>query len=170
MGSMNERVDRLRRVSRGYCSPRRATMVDGAALNTLARAAYSIYVGVIGREPMPMKVDWATLLSEKEIWILDGALGDAVGSLALEIKPDHVVVWSVAVAPEHQHRGVGRSLMAFAEARARDLQRPEVRLLTNARLERNIALYRRLGYVETRREHFPDRVLVHMSKVVSCPR
>ena len=167
---MNERVDRLQIVSRGDCSPRRATMVDVAALNTLARVAYAIYIPVIGREPVPMAIDWATLLSEKEIWILDGALGDAVGSLALDIKSDHIVVWSVAVAPEHQHRGVGRSLMAFAEARARDLQRPEVRLFTNARLERNIALYRRLGYVETRRERFPDRVLVHMSKVVGCPR
>jgi ribosomal protein S18 acetylase RimI-like enzyme len=90
--------------------------------------------------------------------------------MALDVKPDHVVVWSVAVAPKHQHRGVGRSLMAFAEARARELQRPEVRFFTNARMERNIALYRRLGYVEKRREHFPDRVLVHMSKAVGCPR
>jgi hypothetical protein len=29
---------------------------------------------------------------------------------------------------------------------------------------RNIALYQRLGYAETRREEFPDRVIVHMSK------
>lgn len=150
----------------GDCLPRRATVADVAALNALARAAYAVYVPVIGREPVPMAVDWATLLSEKEIWILDGALGDAVGSLELDIKTDHVMVWSVAVAPAHQHLGVGRSLMRFVEARARELQRPQVRLFTNARLERNIALYARLGYVETRREHLPGRVLVHMSKLV----
>jgi hypothetical protein len=57
-------------------------------------------------------------------------------------------------------------LMAFAETRARELQRPELRLFTNARMEGNIALYRRLGYSETRREDLADRVLVHMSKAV----
>jgi ribosomal protein S18 acetylase RimI-like enzyme len=145
-------------------SPRPATVSDVPALNALARAAYAIYIPVIGREPGPMAIDWGTLLTKQEIWILDGTLGSAVGSLALEVKLDHIVVWSIAVTPEHQHRGIGRRLMAFAERRARELRRPEVRLFTNARMERNITLYRRLGYAETRREHLADRVLVHMSK------
>jgi ribosomal protein S18 acetylase RimI-like enzyme len=58
--------------------------------------------------------------------------------------------------------------MALAEARARDLQQPELRLFTNARMDGNIALYRRLGYSETRREELADRVLVHMSKAVGA--
>jgi len=72
----------------------------------------------------------------------------------------------VAVAPAHQKRGLGRHLMVLAETRARLLQRPELRLFTNARMDGNIALYRRLGYGETRREQLPDRVIVHMSKAV----
>jgi len=115
---------------------------------------------------MPMAADWTRLLTEQEIWIVDGPAGDAVASLALDVQAGHVMVWSVAVAPAHQRRGLGRRLMAFAEARARELQRPELRLFTNARMESNIALYRRLGYSETRREQLPDRVLVHMSKAV----
>jgi len=27
---------------------------------------------VIDREPMPMAVDWRTLLGEQEIWLIDG--------------------------------------------------------------------------------------------------
>jgi ribosomal protein S18 acetylase RimI-like enzyme len=145
---------------------RRATAADADKLTMLARAAYARHVAVIGREPMPMTADWAQLLSEQEIWIVDGLAGEAVASLALELQADHVMVWSVAVAPVHQQRGLGRHLMAFAETRARELQRPELRLFTNARMEGNIALYRRLGYSETRREDLADRVLVHMSKAV----
>jgi hypothetical protein len=33
-------------------------------------------------------------------------------------------------------------------------------------MERNIAHYVRLAYVETHREELPDRVLVHMSKTI----
>jgi ribosomal protein S18 acetylase RimI-like enzyme len=148
-------------------SPRRATATDAAALNALARAAYAIYVSVIGREPMPMAVDWAALLPVQEIWIVDGPSGEAAASLALEVQPDHLVIWSIAVTPAHQGRGLGRSLMAFAETRARALQRSEIRLFTNARMERNIAHYRRLGYAETHREDLADRVLVHMRKTVA---
>jgi ribosomal protein S18 acetylase RimI-like enzyme len=144
-------------------SPRRATIADATALNALARAAYAIYVPVIGREPQPMATDWQTLFAQQEIWIVDGPSGP-LASLALEVEPDHVVIWSVAVAPEHQRKGLGSRLLDFAEARSRELKRPEIRLFTNAKMARNIALYRSLGYAETRREELPDRVIVYMSK------
>ena len=147
---------------------RRATAEDADKLTALARAAYARHVPAIGREPMPMSADWGKLLSEQEVWIVDGPAGEAMASLALDVQPDHVMIWSVAVAPAHQRRGLGRRLMAFAEARARELQRPGLRLFTNARMEGNIALYRRLGYGETRRDELPDRVLVHMSKAVDA--
>ena len=145
---------------------RRAMDEDADKLTALARAAYARHVQVIGREPMPMSADWAKLLAEQEIWIVDGPAGEALASLALDVQPDHVMIWSVAVAPAHQKRGLGRSLMTLAETRARALERAELRLFTNARMEGNIALYRRLGYHETRREQMADRVLVHMRKAV----
>jgi ribosomal protein S18 acetylase RimI-like enzyme len=146
----------------------RATAADADKLTTLARAAYARHVQVIGREPMPMSADWAKLLAEQEIWIVDGPADEALASLALDIQADHLMIWSVAVAPAHQKRGLGRCLIALAETRARELGLPEVRLFTNARMEGNIALYRRLGYSETRREQLPDRVIVHMSKTVAA--
>jgi ribosomal protein S18 acetylase RimI-like enzyme len=147
---------------------RRATAAHAEKLTALARAAYARHVPVVGREPMPMTADWARLLSEQEIWILEGSAGEVVASLALDVQADHVMVWSVAVAPAQQQRGLGRRLMAFAEERASALRRPELRLFTNARMAGNIALYRRLGYREARREELPDRVLVHMSKAVDA--
>ena len=102
---------------------RRATAADADKLTALARSAYARHVPVIGREPLPMTADWAKLLCEQEIWILEGPAGEAVASLALDVQADHVLVWSVAVAPAHQQRGLGRRLMAFAEERASALQR-----------------------------------------------
>ena len=64
--------------------PRRATTADAAALNALARAAYAIYLPVIGREPQPMATDWQTLFASQEIWIVDGPAGP-IASLALEV-------------------------------------------------------------------------------------
>lgn len=147
---------------------RRATPDDADRLTALARAAYARHVAAIGREPMPMAADWGKLLAEQEVWIVDGPAGEAMASLALDVHADHVMIWSVAVAPAHQRHGLGRRLMALAEARARVLRRPELRLFTNARMEGNVALYRRLGYAETQREQLPDRVLVHMSKAVDA--
>src|SRR5262249_35960281 len=147
-------------------SPRRATAADADALQALAREAYAHYVPVIGREPQPMAADWRSLLDEQEIWIIDGSDGTAEASLALEIEPAHIIIWSVAVSLQRQHQGIGRRLMAFAEARARTLGRSEIRLFTNALMVRNIALYRGLGYIETRQERLPDRVIVHMTKAL----
>lgn len=144
---------------------RRASLADVDALNALARAAYAVYLPVIGREPMPMAVDWRSLMAEQEIWLIDGAeASNAIASLALQTKPGHLVIWSVAVLPTHQHQGLGRRLLAFAEQRARAQGFPEIRLFTNSLMTRNIALYRSLGYVETSREPLSDRIVLHMSK------
>lgn len=148
-------------------TPRRATPADAESLNRLARDAYAIYLPILGRAPQPMATDWATLPASFEIWVLDDeGVGTMSASLALDVGADHVIVWSVAVAPSAQHRGLGRAMMAWAEVRARILDRHELRLFTNARMARNIALYRQLGYLETRRETLADRVLVHMAKPV----
>lgn len=149
-----------------FLSLRRAIAADAPALNALAWAAYAVYVPVIGREPMPMAADWAELLGRREVWVAEDAFGEAVASLALDVKEDHLTIWSVAVTPAHQRRGIGRGLVAFAEARARELRRPDVRLFTNALMERNVRLYERLGYEVTHQERLGDRVLVHMRKVL----
>jgi ribosomal protein S18 acetylase RimI-like enzyme len=147
---------------------RRATADDADRLTALARAAYARHVAAIGREPMPMAANWAKLVLEQEVWIVDGPAGEAMASLALDMHADHIMIWSVAVAPAHQRHGLGRRLMALAETRARVFGRPELRLFTNARMEGNIALYRRLGYAETQREQLTGRVIVHMSKAVDA--
>jgi hypothetical protein len=56
--------------------------------------------------------------------------------------------------------------MAHAETLARDQGLTMLRLYTNARFERNIAIYRRIGYAEDRQETNERGVIVHMVKTI----
>jgi ribosomal protein S18 acetylase RimI-like enzyme len=77
---------------------------------------------------------------------------------------DHLLIWSIAVASDRQRSGLGQKLLDWAESEARRRGRTELRLYTNERMTRNIAIYERHGYVQTGREQRADRVIVHMAK------
>jgi len=57
----------------------------------------------------------------------------------------------VAVLPWKQGHGIGRALLSFADAEARRRGLPAIELYTNVAMTENLALYLRLGYVETER-------------------
>jgi ribosomal protein S18 acetylase RimI-like enzyme len=54
-------------------------------------------------------------------------------------------------------------LIAHAKAAARAHGRPELRLFTNALMARNIALYERLGFVQTHRATVGEHRRVFMT-------
>jgi ribosomal protein S18 acetylase RimI-like enzyme len=149
-------------------SPRAAiaTAADLAAIVALTEAAYAPYTRLFGAPPLPVTEDYAPRIAASQVWLL--RLGDGlVGLLVLELGIDHALIVSVAVAPGQQGRGYGRVLLDLAEREARRAALPELRLYTNARMERNIALYTAHGYRETgRREnpHRPGWILVDMVK------
>ena len=131
-------------------SLRPAEPEDAAAVGDLVRASYSKYVERIGREPAPMLEDYVALVRAGEVWVLAEG-GEVLGVLVMRPAEDHLFVDNVAVAPGHQGRGLGRELVAFAEARARRDGLPEVRLYTNEKMHENLTVYARLGFEETGR-------------------
>jgi len=131
---------------------RPAAPADAAAVRRVVRAAYLPAVALIGREPGPMGDDYDALIAAGRVHVLEDADGDGVcGVLVLLPEADALLLDNVAVAPDRQGRGVGGILLDFAEAEARRLGLPAVRLYTNERMEANLALYARRGYVETGR-------------------
>ncbi len=136
---------------------------DAAAVRDLVRDAYAPWVPVIGREPLPVRVDYglALLQNRFDLAFVGGALA---GLIETSVGDDHLLIVNVAVAPDCQGRGLGRSLLQRAEAIAAGEGLAELRLYTNARFERNIALYARLGYAIDREEPFPGGTVIHMSK------
>ena len=144
---------------------RRAVADDAKGIAALTDAAYGKYVPRLRRKPQPMMADYHELIAEHLVWVL--CLGeDLVGVLVLMTEPDAMLIYSVAVSPEQQGRGLGRQLLSLAEDQARQAGFARIRLYTNEHMVENIELYHRLGYDEIRREHFLGSALVHMAKTL----
>ena len=142
---------------------RRAGAADVAAVHALQHAAYARNRTIMGLEPLPLTADYDTIVADYDVWLLEQ--GDALeGVLILKTRADDLLIWSVAVAPEAQGRGIGNRLLAIAEARARELGRGKVRLYTGEKLTGNIAWYERHGFAREKIEDLGDRRAVHMMK------
>jgi GNAT superfamily N-acetyltransferase len=141
---------------------RRAQPTDRAAVEQIVRDAYSMYIERIGKPPGPMLDDYAALIADGTVSVLEDGDGTIVAIIVLLPKPDHLLLDNIAVRPDGQGRGLGRQLVAFAEAEARRLGHAELRLYTHQKMTENIALYARLGFVETGRgqEAGYDRVFM----------
>jgi GNAT superfamily N-acetyltransferase len=144
---------------------RQATPADAAAIRALTRQAYAKWVPLIGREPKPMTADYEKAVAKHrfDLLYLDGRLAALIETIR---EADHLLVENVAVSPAFQGRGLGRKLMAHAEALARASGVAEIRLYTNQRFAENIELYRRLGYRVDREEDVKVGIVVHMSKAL----
>jgi ribosomal protein S18 acetylase RimI-like enzyme len=135
---------------------RRAEARDLVTVNELTRRAYAHYAPLLGGEPLPVTEDYAPRIAAGEVWLLEDS-GNAVGLVVLEDYAESLTIFSVAVLPERQGEGLGRRLLAFAEAQARQRGCNMLTLYTNAKMTRNIALYRRCGFEETGRRSNPQR-------------
>jgi ribosomal protein S18 acetylase RimI-like enzyme len=144
-------------------SLRKATPADAPAIAALTDAAYAKYIPRLGRKPQPMNADYRQMAAEHPIWLLYLDL-QLAGLLALEFEPETVLIYSVAVSPELQGRGLGHRLLSLAEDEARRAGYRKIRLYTNEHFVENIELYKRAGYQETGREEYLGSRLVHMAK------
>ena len=142
---------------------------EAAALAALVERAYAPWVPVIGRRPGPMDDDHAARIAAGEAHVLEAPDGSLLGLIVLEQYPDHLLLDNVAVEPAHAGTGAGRRLLDFAEAEARRLGLPEIRLYTHALMARNIALYERRGYVVTDRRSEKGFDRVFMAKRLAAP-
>ena len=142
---------------------RRAAVEDAAAIRALLEAAYAIYVPRMGRLPVTMDGDFAAAVRDELIWVVidgDGLLA----VLHLRQRPDHLFIDDIAVRPDRQRRGIGKRLLAFAEAEGRRRGHGEIRLFTNATMVENAGLYAGLGYREYRREPVRGTEVIYMRK------
>jgi GNAT superfamily N-acetyltransferase len=147
-------------------APRRATLADLPAVRALQHAAYARNRAILGVEPLPLLADYSNILRDHEVWIVAGEGEAPRGVLVLDCRPDDLLIWSVASAPEAQGQGIGNALLSFAERRARESGRRVLRLYTGEKLVGNIAWYTRKGYTIEHVEAMPDRNVVHMVKTL----
>jgi phenylpyruvate tautomerase PptA (4-oxalocrotonate tautomerase family) len=132
---------------------RRAGPADVAAIRNLTRAAYAKWVPLIGREPAPMKTDYAKAVTECWVDVLEEN-DKIIAVIHMEPRANHLYIDNIAIAEDQQGKGLA-SL-------------PELRLLTNKAFASNLALYRHLGFeIDAEVPHPESGVIVHFRRPVS---
>jgi GNAT superfamily N-acetyltransferase len=142
---------------------RKAQAGEAEAVRGVVLSAYERYVAVIGRAPGPMLDDHALRIAADQVWVLEEADGIA-GVLVLEDGPAGFLLDNIAVRPDRQGRGFGRSLLDFAEAKAARCGCDSISLYTNALMVENIAIYTARGYRERKRRREKGFERVYMEK------
>ena len=148
---------------------RKAKAEEAEIIAAITDAAYAKYIERMGRKPRPMTEDYHQIVTQHPVWLL--SVGDRpVGVLVLVPEAEAMLIYSVALEPAYQKQGLGRRLLQLAEDEARRAGLDRMRLYTNEHMVENIALYQRLGYLETGREPVGGSELVHMAKVLGKDR
>ena len=147
---------------------RPAVPEDIAAVEATVRSAYAPYVPLIGREPGPMLDDYAALIEQGHVYVLRDERG--ISAILVLIPEERALLLdNVAVRPDAQGRGHGRTLIGFAERMARERGLGAIRLYTNEAMTENVALYGRMGFVETHRAEERGFRRVYMTKRLDAP-
>ena len=139
---------------------RRANAGDAARIIAIAEAAYAKYVPRLGgQKPGPLLTDYPAAIAAGHTVVIGRGAG-IDGYMVAEPEADAHVIHILGVDPACQGQGLGRRLIAHAEADARRLGLPALRLYTNIVMTENLPLYRHLGFVETHRvfEHGFHRI------------
>ncbi|HEX3418815.1 MAG TPA: GNAT family N-acetyltransferase [Stellaceae bacterium] len=140
---------------------RAATAADARAIADIVDQAYRHYLPRMGKPPGPMLDDYAARVSQGVVWVLE--LGGAIAAAVVLLPaPDYLLLDNIAVSPARQGLGLGRQLLAFAEAEALRRGYREIRLYTHQTMVENQRLYASIGYEETGRgsEAGYDRVFM----------
>lgn len=151
---------------------RRGGPADAEAIRALVEAAYTRWIPVIGRLPLPMQADYAQAVRHHRFDLLQVA-GDLAGLIETVQADDHLLIANVAVHPAFQGRGFGVRLLGLAETIAASADRPRIRLYTNKKYVENLRLYASLGYRAEREAPYDgpgrtrdDDITVHMVKEI----
>ena len=144
---------------------RQALLADVPAVEHVVYEAYKHYIPRIGKPPGPMTNDYYEQVASGSVWVLV-LDSEIVGVVVLVPASDYMVLDNVAVAPEKQGLGLGRRLIDFAEARARQSGYGIIQLYTNELMHENLDLYVKLGYRETSRRFDSGFKRVFMKKTL----
>ena len=103
-------------------------------------------------------------IKDLRLWVLESD-GQQLGVIALEYFGTHALLRSLAIAPEHRNRGLGRGLVARLEHDARSEGVTRLTLLT----ETAEKFFQRLGYEPIDRGDVPGEVRQSAEFRSLCP-
>ncbi len=142
---------------------RSATAADAANVTALVNATYGHYEQRIRMVPRPMTEDYAEVIKNYRVTIAESHQ-TIVGVIVLTVTDEGFLIDNVAVDPSYRGKGIGKALLAFAEAEARRAGFDSIYLYTHEKMTENLALYAKIGYAEYDRRSQGDFSLVYMKK------
>ncbi|PYI07093.1 acyl-CoA N-acyltransferase [Aspergillus sclerotiicarbonarius CBS 121057] len=145
---------------------RLATHDDQQTIEEIIQESFSIYIPLINRKPQPMLDDYGALIKDGHVYVIERD-GETKGTVMLVPETDSMLVDNIAVAESARGTGLGRKMLEFADEAARRAGYHTVQLHTNEMMVENIAIYTRLGYVETHRAENKGFQRVYMAKTLS---
>jgi len=125
---------------------------DVPALHACAEDAYQQYVATIGDYIPPMVADFSSLTATGCVYVATDKDDRLLGYIVFYQRDDHIFLENVAVRPHATGGGVGKGLISFCEAKAKDRKARSVQLYTNEKMTDNLSIYPYLGYRETERK------------------
>jgi ribosomal protein S18 acetylase RimI-like enzyme len=102
------------------------------------------------REPAPMNADFDAHVAAGHAVVIESA-GLILGYMIAWPRTEDYLVENLAVDPSHQGGSFGRRLLEHAIRETVRLTLPALRLYTNAAMTEKLAIYRRIGFLETHR-------------------
>ncbi|OOF95292.1 hypothetical protein ASPCADRAFT_207777 [Aspergillus carbonarius ITEM 5010] len=142
---------------------RLATHDDQHTIEEIIQEAFSIYIPLIGRKPQPMLDDYSPLIRAGHVYVVERD-NEIKGTVMLVPEKDALLLDNIAVAESARGTGLGRKMLEFADEAARRAGYHALRLHTNEMMVENIAIYTRMGYVETHRVENKGFKRVYMAK------
>lgn len=121
---------------------------DEPEIRDCAEQAYARYVPAIGRKPAPMVADFLAQIAAGMVYVATDDQAIFQGFIVFYAEDEHMLLENVAVLPSAAGRGVGRALISFCEASARQRGINGVHLYTNEKMTDNLMIYPKLGYVK----------------------
>src|SRR5688500_17239939 len=99
-------------------SLRSAITEDAPNVTALVNAAYGHYEQQIGMVPRTMTDDYTEVINNYRVTVAESGQ-IMVGVIVLTVTDEGFLIDNVAVDPSYRGKGVGKTLLAFAEAEAR---------------------------------------------------
>jgi ribosomal protein S18 acetylase RimI-like enzyme len=154
---------------------REATTHDASTLFRLMHVAFEEYRGVLDPPSAAHTESIDTVLKRlaKGSAVLAVVDGEPAGSAFYEPQGSHLYFSRLSVLPAFRNRGIGRALIDYVEARAREASFAGVRLGVRVQLPHMLARYERLGYRVTKymtHDGYTEPTYVYMDKLVAGSR
>jgi GNAT superfamily N-acetyltransferase len=146
----------------------RATPGDAQEILDLQKLAYQSEAAIYQDYTIPPLIQTLPEMEaelQKRLFLKAVAAGRIVGSVRAHLQQGTCCIGRLIVHPAYQNQGLGRKLMGEIEGCFPQAQRYE--LFTGHRSERNLYLYKKLGYRRVRMEQVSEKLtMVFLEKNV----